>query len=215
MTRRRLKLVLFLSVGAILLLGALLRAPVMRGIQAIVEPYIARSNAKLDFLYRDETALMAAAIRAYFETGAFTPNFGAEELEAKSGWGQLSFAARNSNTKRPPPVSTTGSAQPSNAIMVARRLGDYVFSCHGSDPAATQSDLWVVMLCFDPRVNKMAWPTGTVTVGLGDGIVRQFPVTSLSAELTAQNQIRSGYGLPPLPDPRIVLDVATSNEKRR
>jgi hypothetical protein len=169
-----------------------------------------KSEEKVNFLYRSGTAFITTATLAYFESGTFTPNFTAESLERESGWGQLEFSAFNSKSSRPS-ASTTQAPESPNRIVVAKRIGDYVISCHGNGPASSDPELWVVIMCLDPTANEAAWPSGLVVVGLGDGMVRQFPEASLIAELAAQNQLRLRHGLQPLPDPRTVTDVVISN----
>ena len=96
--------------------------------------------------------------------------------------------------------------------VVAHRLGDFVFAYHGADLRVADPQLWVVILLPAPGTGLSPPGTETVFVGLGDGSVRQFPLTMLGLKLAEQNGHRESIGLPSLPDLSTVAHEAPAFE---
>ena len=109
------------------------------------------------------------------------------------------------------------------ADTIAHRLGDYVLTWHGIDPAPGRADpdLWLFVIWPDPAQNPAFTPlathaiTGQATTGHAtypyieavevDGDVQSFPLTAAPHMLQQQNQRRIANQLPPLPSPATVL----------
>ncbi len=87
---------------------------------------------------------------------------------------------------------------------VAHRLGDFVFTYHGADPATADPGLWLVIGWPDPDQNGAASPGWFVTVGTPYGQVAQYPSASFAQDLAQQNRLRAAAGLSPIPHPRTV-----------
>jgi hypothetical protein len=87
------------------------------------------------------------------------------------------------------------------AGVIAHRLGDYVYTYHGINPATATGKLWLVVQSPHPGLNPPPQPTDLVTVGLADGTTIQFPYSTRATQLAAQNALRAQSGLAPLPDP--------------
>lgn len=89
--------------------------------------------------------------------------------------------------------------------VVAHRLGDYVFTYHGLDPAGGEPGLWLVVVWPDPAQARWVGPVpaagGSVWVGRADGTVQAIDGQAFDAALRAQNRLRSGRGLASLPHP--------------
>lgn len=86
------------------------------------------------------------------------------------------------------------------AGMIAHRLGDFVFTYHGTDFKKADPKLWVVILSADPDSNPPA-SFDFICVGTAGSETRVIPISGLPAELAKQNQLRAKQDLPPLPDP--------------
>jgi hypothetical protein len=96
-------------------------------------------------------------------------------------------------------------AMPPN--VVAHRVGDLVFTHHGIDFNTADPGLWIIVLTYDPAVNDSpsAATIPTLCAGLADGTVQYISLSQLAQDLKAQNDLRAASGLPPLPDPTMVL----------
>jgi hypothetical protein len=93
--------------------------------------------------------------------------------------------------------------------VIAHRLGDFVFTCHGINDTATHAPLWLVIRHPDPDANSSTQlPSAPVVIGLADGTTRVVPAGGMKSALAAQNEIRSQYGLAPLPEPAAVTHTA-------
>ena len=107
-------------------------------------------------------------------------------------WGTLSDESKQTQ------VSRAAAALPGDTI--AYRVGDFVFTYPGVDPAAPAKGLWLVVEAWDPAI-QMQKRQAFISVLLDDGAVHMFSRNTLSAELQSQNALRAAEGLPPLPDP--------------
>jgi hypothetical protein len=121
------------------------------------------------------------------------------------------------------------------ADVIAHRLGDFVLTYHGIDvsgggtagagqPGATAlvappdaNSLWVVFACPDPDVNPPAfgvhpgdWTEWSYITA--DGTIGSVTEANFTAELAAQNTLRTNAGLASLPDLRIVTHAAPVTE---
>jgi hypothetical protein len=85
----------------------------------------------------------------------------------------------------------------------AYRVGDFVFTYAGIDPASRDTGLWIVVEAWDPGVGGQ-WQS-EVHALTPSGWVNSFSRSMMGPELQAQNALRAGVGLPPLPDPFSVL----------
>ena len=85
------------------------------------------------------------------------------------------------------------------AGVVAHRLGDFVFTYHGIDPAAPDAGLWLVVEAWDPTTG--AGRQSDIFVLTVGGEVRSFPRDMVGPNLNTQNALRRSLGLAPLPDP--------------
>lgn len=112
-------------------------------------------------------------------------------------------------------VDTVLSQMPANVI--AHRLGDFVFTYHGMDFDEVDPGLWVVICSLDPDQNSSASIVSNlqsqspspvlsiVYVATVDCTLLQIPVEEFDESLSAQNVLRAGYGLAPLPDPATIF----------
>ena len=85
------------------------------------------------------------------------------------------------------------------AGVVAHRLGDFVLTYHGIDPAAPDAGLWLVVEAWDPTTG--AGRQSDIFVLTVGGEVRSFPRDMVGPNLNTQNALRRSLGLAPLPDP--------------
>src|SRR5690606_7137123 len=83
--------------------------------------------------------------------------------------------------------------------VAAYRFGDYVFTYSGIPSQILDPALWVVIQSWDPDANVEK--NDPIHVGTTNGAVISFSLSELPQRLTEQNQVRSKYGLAPLPDP--------------
>ncbi|MCB9850449.1 MAG: hypothetical protein H6817_07055 [Phycisphaerales bacterium] len=97
-------------------------------------------------------------------------------------------------------IDTHAKALPDNVI--AHRVGDFVFTYHGVTLNNCPADLWIVICSPDPDSN--ADSVTMVTVGRVDGATVAYSVDAFAAQLAAQNALRAGANLPPLPDPATI-----------
>ena len=81
--------------------------------------------------------------------------------------------------------------------VVAHRLGDFVFTYHGS---TWDARLWTVVMLPDPAVNGVPMATDPVIIGTADYGVTEVTAGELPDLLKEQNTIRATFNLPPLPD---------------
>lgn len=81
----------------------------------------------------------------------------------------------------------------------AYRVGDFVFTYPGIDPGTQEKALWIVVEAWDPTLGGL--PQSVVYALTPSGAVLSFPRAQMGTQLRAQNALREGYGLPPLPDP--------------
>jgi type II secretory pathway pseudopilin PulG len=89
--------------------------------------------------------------------------------------------------------------------VIAHRLGDFVFTYHGIDPADPPEGLWIAILW--PQVDLSAAPAFArpdPAVVMVDGTVHSMPARGFDAILGSQNARRELVGLAPLPHPRDV-----------
>ncbi|MCA9281489.1 MAG: hypothetical protein KDA30_05580, partial [Phycisphaerales bacterium] len=89
--------------------------------------------------------------------------------------------------------------------VIAHRVGDFVFTWHGITPS-TDPNLWIAVMVPPP---SNVGPFGSSTTWWAveaDGDVTEVPLSTRQADLAAQNRMRAGYGLAPLPDLETVLD---------
>lgn len=114
----------------------------------------------------------------------------------------------HSPTKRTKAIQTTIAGMPPN--VVAHRLGDYVFTYHGINPATANGQLWLLVQSPHPGLNPPPKPTDPVTIGLADGTTIQIPHSTLASQLAAQNALRAQSGLAPLPDPTNLTNPHTT-----
>lgn len=98
------------------------------------------------------------------------------------------------------------------ANVVAHRLGDCVFVHHGidlsrnNDPAAGK--LWLIVMCGQGSGTRQAVIVtldGTSITHASSGTAAR---TFLKKELAEQNVLRARWGLPPIPDPRMVTEAS-------
>lgn len=84
--------------------------------------------------------------------------------------------------------------------VIAHRVGDFVFTYHGIDPANPPPRLWTVVEAWDRQVpgQPVQWQVSVLNM---DGSAATIPRGMFAGQLQAQNQLRAGVGLPPLPDP--------------
>lgn len=87
--------------------------------------------------------------------------------------------------------------------VAAYRFGDYVFTYSGIPSQMLDPALWVVIQSWDPDANMEK--NDPIHVGTTNGAVISFSLSELPQRLIEQNQVRSKYGLVPLPDPFTVL----------
>ncbi len=114
--------------------------------------------------------------------------------------GRLTFLSDDALKKT---VQTAVDALPDTTI--AHRLGDFVFTCHGIDPAKVPPGLWLVVYSPDPDQDTGRGPPPFVVVGQGAGTTFTcLGTAALKTQLAVQNRLRAQYNLPPLPDPSTV-----------
>ncbi len=87
--------------------------------------------------------------------------------------------------------------------LVFHRLGDFVFTYHGTS-GAWDRQLWSVVMLADPDVNGPPKGTDLVVIGTANMGVTQTTAAELPALLKEQNAYRATLGLEPLPDPATV-----------
>jgi hypothetical protein len=92
--------------------------------------------------------------------------------------------------------------------VIAHRLGDFVFTYHGLEPAAADPELWVVILWPDPASNPTPAGGDRICVGLADGTVETINAERFAAALARQNALRATSGLPSLPEPATITHDA-------
>jgi hypothetical protein len=92
--------------------------------------------------------------------------------------------------------------------VVAHRVGDVVFTCHGVAPDDT-STLWLFVMAPDPVANS-AGTEETWIVGELSGSVYTVQPSDVGKVLGAQNSLRTEAGLPPLPDPSTITHDAAA-----
>lgn len=95
--------------------------------------------------------------------------------------------------------------------VVAHRAGDFVFTHHGIDLAEAPGGLWLVIWWPDPSTNGTLATVRPAFVGLADGTVQAIPREQFAPALDAQNRLRAGCGLPPIPDPMTVTHRAPAS----
>ncbi len=108
------------------------------------------------------------------------------------------------NASRATQLSTVGKVM--EAVpegIVAHRLGDFVFTYHGST-GAWDPQLWSVVMLADPDVNGPPKDADLVVIGTEGQSVTETTAGELPALLKEQNAYRATLGLPPLPDPATV-----------
>jgi hypothetical protein len=88
--------------------------------------------------------------------------------------------------------------------VIAHRLGDFIFTYHGLEPAAADPGLWLVVRCLDPECNPAPAAGDRICVGLAEGTVEQIDAGRFPAALAEQNALRASSGLPPLPHPATI-----------
>ncbi len=102
----------------------------------------------------------------------------------------------------------------------AYRVGDAVFTYAGIPANSPDPRLWVVVTCPDPNLaaNLRATPQAGVAITFGDWIVatadgsaQWIGAANTAQALTTQNAVRAQLGLPPLPDPSLVLENGTTS----
>jgi hypothetical protein len=102
-------------------------------------------------------------------------------------------------------VTAAAAALP--ADVVAHRVGDFVFTYHGIDPAGSE-DLWLFVAWPDPDQGGGPLPTQIVSAGTLGGNVVELSVANFASHLAEQNLLRATEGLPPLPWPAQVTNQA-------
>jgi hypothetical protein len=85
------------------------------------------------------------------------------------------------------------------AGIVAHRLGDFVFTCHGVDLEYGDGGLWIVVMIEDPDA-FMGTTLDPLYAATGDGSIVEIPRAELAERTEEQNAARLQAGLPPLPD---------------
>ncbi len=88
--------------------------------------------------------------------------------------------------------------------VVAHRLGRVVFTYHGVDRPTAPRDLWMAMMLPRPPKPGEATAGRKIVVVSAGGSLFELPEATFAAEVAAQNVLRAGVGLPPLPDPATV-----------
>jgi len=89
--------------------------------------------------------------------------------------------------------------------VIAHRVGDFVFTYHGIEPATGDPNLWTTVQVEDPDA-VIATTFDTVYVGTRGGNTISFRRSQLPQRVIEQNALRAEHGLPPLP---ITLDQIT------
>lgn len=90
------------------------------------------------------------------------------------------------------------------AGVLAHRVGDVVFTWHGFTPG-TDGDLWVAVMA-PPAGSTAATNAASWWAIEADGDVTEVTTVGRLPDLSAQNRLRAGHGLPALPDPETVTD---------
>jgi hypothetical protein len=104
------------------------------------------------------------------------------------------------------------------AGVIAHRVGDYVFSYHGINPTNPDPGLWMFVAEATPPTPPAPPPspsgaptiqtgvagTPVFIIGLPGGQVETVSQAALAGALAQQNQLRSTFGLPALPDPTTI-----------
>ncbi len=90
------------------------------------------------------------------------------------------------------------------ANIIAHRLGDYIFTYHRINFSNADPKLWIAVMYPDPDVNPVPGPFDDVVLIHADGHIETITIRNMANELTNQNYIRAGAGLPPLPDPATI-----------
>lgn len=179
------------------------------------------------FSLQSETQRVTDAIMQHVELNAYTGPDHALRLAANGSLGASDFVTIGSvtmvsdipvNDKTLEDFDAMSLSQQNDAVdkaaaalpddVIAHRVGDFVFTCHGAKLNDCPPDLWIVICAADPGVYTLPSapaaatnPTVMVAIGQVDGTVRQIFRTQLAAELADQNDVRAAAGLPPLPDP--------------
>jgi len=96
------------------------------------------------------------------------------------------------------------------ADVIAHRVGDCIFTYHGVQPPSTaptgvytpaRSGVWILVV--ESRSQQSMYSSGSgalYTAYAENGNSQSFDASRMQTELAAQNQIRAGLGLDPLPD---------------
>ncbi len=100
------------------------------------------------------------------------------------------------------------------AHVIAHRVGQFVFTHHGIDPASQEQRLWVVVWAPSPvSVDVLGTPRraagvfdGSMVAVTRAGMPEEISPQSMSFQLEFQNALRAKEGLPALPDPFTVLE---------
>ena len=88
--------------------------------------------------------------------------------------------------------------------VIAHRVGDFVFTYHGIDPADAEDALWFVISSWDPDANDPPGPDQMIIATYRPGGVVSFRGEDVEKFLAAQNELRAQYDLAALPDPYAV-----------
>ncbi|MFH1420285.1 MAG: hypothetical protein ABII12_18585, partial [Planctomycetota bacterium] len=172
---------------------------------------------------RDETKIIVDAMLIHAEENADRPPRHAIELVAQryvTAWDltlassqtmsgdvpvggiTLDAFAEASSSRQAAVVQAAIQALPED--VVAHRLGDFVFTCHGIDWEDADPGLWIVIASPDPGANPNAAYFAEPVVGRLDGTCESIPKPEFEAKLIEQNALRAKHGLPPLPFPERV-----------
>jgi hypothetical protein len=96
--------------------------------------------------------------------------------------------------------------------VIAHRLGDFVFTYHGIDLDNVDPELWLAIWSPDPDQISAPLFYPLIPVGLADGTTRPLPQRRFAELLAEQNNLRSKYDLPPLPDPAKVTHAVAARK---
>ncbi len=94
------------------------------------------------------------------------------------------------------------------AGTVAHRVGDVIATWHGIDPVNPDPRLWILFSWPDPDVDRSAGALDVVVACRADGTVEAIETPDFPPALAAQNTLRAGLGLAPLPHPRTITHGA-------
>jgi hypothetical protein len=98
------------------------------------------------------------------------------------------------------------------ANIIAHRLGDFVFTYHGIELKSADPQLWLVIWSPDPHQISTPRVHPLIPVGLADGRTQALPQRRFAELLAEQNNLRSKYDLPPLPDPAKVTHAVAARK---